>query len=73
MIYGELFAAEIDPECGGPDEPICVPGRWLNPLVMTCYLLVRFPLHIQLFSFFLSFFLQIFIAKYSCFCLFGVF
>ena len=41
MIYGELFAGEIDPHCGdGPDEPVCVPGRWLNPLLMTCYLLV---------------------------------
>ena len=40
MIYGELFAAEIDPHCGDKDEPVCVPGRWLNPLLMTCYLLV---------------------------------
>ena len=40
MIYGELFAGEIDPPCGGKDEPECVMGHWLNPLLMTCYLLV---------------------------------
>ena len=42
MIYGELFAAVID-DCGSPEdgkEYECVTGHWLNPLVMTCYLLV---------------------------------
>lgn len=49
MIYGELFAGDIDPPCGNgtkpdgsfdPDMPPCETGRWLNPLLMTCYLLV---------------------------------
>lgn len=49
MIYGELFASDIDPPCGNgtkpdgsfdPDMPPCETGRWLNPLLMTCYLLV---------------------------------
>ena len=49
MIYGELFADDIDPLCGNgtkpdgsfdSDMPPCVTGRWLNPLVMTGYLIV---------------------------------
>ena len=50
MIYGELFADSIDPKCEDGDEFIdgkpnpewipCETGRWLNPLLMTCYLLV---------------------------------
>ena len=55
MIYGELFADSIDPPCGefiedalgnltipNPefDAIECHTGRWLNPLIMTCYLLV---------------------------------
>ena len=49
MIYGELFADYIDPPCGNgtnpdgsfdPSMPPCVTGRWLNPLVMTAYLLM---------------------------------
>ena len=41
MIYGELFADDIDPPCGNgtkPDVPPCVTGHWLNPLAMTAYL-----------------------------------
>ena len=41
MIYGELFAEDIDPDCGPEyDVKECVTGRWLNPLLMTVYLLV---------------------------------
>lgn len=49
MIYGELFADDIDPPCGNgtkpdgsfdPEMPPCETGRWLNPLLMTAYLLV---------------------------------
>lgn len=49
MIYGELFADDINPPCGNgtkpdgsfdPEMPPCETGRWLNPLLMTAYLLV---------------------------------
>ncbi|XP_065569239.1 transient receptor potential cation channel trpm-like isoform X2 [Artemia franciscana] len=40
MIYGELFAEEIDAPCGEVGEDPCVPGRWLNPIFMTVYLLM---------------------------------
>lgn len=51
MIYGELFADSIDPKCEegnktlddgtvNPEWIPCETGRWLNPLLMTCYLLV---------------------------------
>jgi transient receptor potential cation channel subfamily M protein 3 len=49
MIYGELFADDINPPCGNgtnpdgsfnPDMPPCETGRWLNPLLMTAYLLM---------------------------------
>lgn len=57
MIYGELFAETIDPPCGNgtkpdgsfdPEMPPCETGRWLNPLLMTCYLLVIFVLLLNL-------------------------
>lgn len=49
MIYGELFAGDINPPCGNgtkpdgtfdPDMVPCETGRWLNPLLMTAYLLM---------------------------------
>ena len=44
MIYGENFPETIDPPCGNgtSDSTIlpCVTGRWLNPIVLTAYLLV---------------------------------
>uniref|UniRef100_A0A7N8XL00 Ion transport domain-containing protein n=1 Tax=Mastacembelus armatus TaxID=205130 RepID=A0A7N8XL00_9TELE len=54
MIYGEVFADSIDPEtvfftapCGehlydedGKKLPPCIPGAWLTPAIMACYLLV---------------------------------
>ncbi|EFN73002.1 Transient receptor potential cation channel CG34123 [Camponotus floridanus] len=35
MLYGEVYADNIDPDCG--DEPgmiSCLPGRWITPAVM---------------------------------------
>ncbi|XP_040925996.1 transient receptor potential cation channel subfamily M member 1-like isoform X2 [Betta splendens] len=54
MIYGEVFAdsidlyaMEINPPCGenmydedGKKLPPCIPGAWLTPVIMACYLLV---------------------------------
>ncbi|XP_024859480.2 transient receptor potential cation channel subfamily M member 1 [Kryptolebias marmoratus] len=54
MIYGEVFAdsidlyaMEINPPCGehlydedGKKLPPCIPGAWLTPAIMACYLLV---------------------------------
>ncbi|KAM3626264.1 uncharacterized protein V6R79_025949 [Siganus canaliculatus] len=47
MIYGEVFADSIDPPCGdnmydedGKKLPPCIPGAWLTPAIMACYLLV---------------------------------
>ncbi|XP_034018663.1 transient receptor potential cation channel subfamily M member 1-like [Thalassophryne amazonica] len=54
MIYGEVFAdsidlyaMEINPPCGenmydedGQKLPPCIPGAWLTPAIMACYLLV---------------------------------
>ncbi|KAJ3593695.1 hypothetical protein NHX12_006029 [Muraenolepis orangiensis] len=54
MIYGEIFAdsidlyaMEINPPCGdnmydedGKKLPPCIPGAWLTPALMACYLLV---------------------------------
>ncbi|XP_006872223.1 PREDICTED: transient receptor potential cation channel subfamily M member 1 [Chrysochloris asiatica] len=54
MIYGEVFADQIDlyameinPPCGknlydedGKKLPPCIPGAWLTPAIMACYLLV---------------------------------
>ena len=54
MLYGEVFAPDIDPECNpdcteygecgeAVDGSLLVPchiGRWITPIVMTIYLLV---------------------------------
>ncbi|XP_074173721.1 transient receptor potential cation channel subfamily M member 1 [Rhinolophus sinicus] len=47
MIYGEVFADQTDPPCGdnqydeeGKRLPPCIPGAWLAPAIMACYLLV---------------------------------
>uniref|UniRef100_A0A3B4AD21 Uncharacterized protein n=1 Tax=Periophthalmus magnuspinnatus TaxID=409849 RepID=A0A3B4AD21_9GOBI len=49
MIYGEVFADEIDPPCGqnvttGDGAvvtlPPCKTGAWIVPAIMACYLLV---------------------------------
>ncbi|XP_076624685.1 transient receptor potential cation channel, subfamily M isoform X8 [Colletes latitarsis] len=49
MLYGEVYADNIDPDCG--DEPgmiPCLPGRWITPAVMSIYLLVANILLINL-------------------------
>lgn len=49
MLYGEVYADNIDPDCG--DEPgmiACLPGRWITPAVMSVYLLVANILLINL-------------------------
>ena len=59
MLYGEVFAPDIDPECDpdcedslyykehlkceAPDKVPCHTGRWITPIVMTIYLLVSGP------------------------------
>ena len=50
MLYGEVFAGDIDPECDPDCEEYgkcaeedlvpCHVGRWVTPIVMTIYLLV---------------------------------
>ncbi|KAJ9575655.1 hypothetical protein L9F63_007484, partial [Diploptera punctata] len=49
MLYGEVFADQIDPPCG--DDPgllKCQIGRWISPAVMSMYLLVANILLINL-------------------------
>ncbi|XP_042218269.1 transient receptor potential cation channel trpm-like [Homarus americanus] len=48
MLYGEVFAGDIDPDCGGEGEIPCHPGRWITPTVMSMYLLVANILLINL-------------------------
>uniref|UniRef100_A0A8D8RA56 Transient receptor potential cation channel trpm n=1 Tax=Cacopsylla melanoneura TaxID=428564 RepID=A0A8D8RA56_9HEMI len=49
MLYGEVFADDIDPPCGdSPGQEPCTPGRWITPLVMSTYLLVANILLINL-------------------------
>ena len=40
MIYGELLVDTIDPPCGIPGTAECIPGHWLNPIVMAGYLMI---------------------------------
>ncbi|XP_063221522.1 transient receptor potential cation channel trpm isoform X3 [Bacillus rossius redtenbacheri] len=49
MLYGEVFATDIDPPCGEADGMVkCQPGRWITPTVMSIYLLVANILLINL-------------------------
>nr|XP_012234779.1 PREDICTED: transient receptor potential cation channel trpm [Linepithema humile] len=49
MLYGEVYADEIDPDCGdGPGMVSCYPGRWVMPAVMAVYLLIANILLINL-------------------------
>ena len=46
MMYGEVYAGDIDPPCGDrsehPDNPRpCNTGEWVTPILMTVYLLVE--------------------------------
>ncbi|XP_026670370.1 transient receptor potential cation channel trpm isoform X3 [Ceratina calcarata] len=49
MLYGEVYADNIDPDCGNEPGMIpCLPGRWITPAVMSIYLLVANILLINL-------------------------
>ncbi|XP_045501553.1 transient receptor potential cation channel trpm isoform X6 [Colias croceus] len=49
MLYGEVFAPDIDPPCGmDVGDSKCVTGRWITPIAMTIYLLVANILLINL-------------------------
>ncbi|XP_043280353.1 transient receptor potential cation channel trpm isoform X2 [Venturia canescens] len=49
MLYGEVYADDIDPECGDdPSMDPCLPGRWITPVAMSVYLLVANILLINL-------------------------
>ncbi|XP_017078096.1 transient receptor potential cation channel trpm isoform X4 [Drosophila eugracilis] len=49
MLYGEVFAGDIDPPCGeDPSQPGCVTGHWVTPITMSMYLLIANILLINL-------------------------
>ncbi|XP_049876563.1 transient receptor potential cation channel trpm isoform X10 [Pectinophora gossypiella] len=49
MLYGEVFAPDIDPVCGMEvGQRKCVTGRWITPIAMTVYLLIANILLINL-------------------------
>ncbi|XP_077989060.1 transient receptor potential cation channel subfamily M member 3-like [Glandiceps talaboti] len=50
MLYGEVYAPDIDPPCTEDDPlaPQCSTGHWITPLIMTIYLLVANILLINL-------------------------
>ncbi|XP_032306706.1 transient receptor potential cation channel trpm isoform X4 [Drosophila ananassae] len=49
MLYGEVFAGDIDPPCGeNPSQPSCVTGHWVTPITMSMYLLIANILLINL-------------------------
>uniref|UniRef100_A0A1B6CRP1 Ion transport domain-containing protein n=2 Tax=Clastoptera arizonana TaxID=38151 RepID=A0A1B6CRP1_9HEMI len=49
MLYGEVFADQIDPACGeNPGDQPCYTGRWITPIVMSMYLLIANILLINL-------------------------
>ncbi|XP_049292900.1 transient receptor potential cation channel trpm isoform X5 [Anopheles funestus] len=49
MLYGEVFADDIDPPCGeDPSQPPCVTGHWVTPIAMSMYLLIANILLINL-------------------------
>ncbi|XP_055921137.1 transient receptor potential cation channel trpm isoform X4 [Eupeodes corollae] len=49
MLYGEVFADDIDPPCGeDPRQPACVTGHWVTPITMAMYLLIANILLINL-------------------------
>ncbi|XP_037922702.1 transient receptor potential cation channel trpm isoform X4 [Hermetia illucens] len=49
MLYGEVFADDIDPPCGeDPSQPACVTGHWVTPITMSMYLLIANILLINL-------------------------
>ncbi|CAO1309963.1 unnamed protein product [Diamesa hyperborea] len=49
MLYGEVFADDIDPPCGDdPAQQPCVTGHWITPIAMAMYLLIANILLINL-------------------------
>uniref|UniRef100_A0A336KEI0 CSON007033 protein n=1 Tax=Culicoides sonorensis TaxID=179676 RepID=A0A336KEI0_CULSO len=49
MLYGEVFADDIDPPCGNdPHQRQCVTGHWVTPIAMSMYLLIANILLINL-------------------------
>lgn len=49
MLYGEVFADDIDPPCGeSPDQKACITGQWITPIAMSMYLLIANILLINL-------------------------
>lgn len=49
MLYGEVFADQIDPPCDtAPGLEPCETGRWITPIAMSTYLLVANILLINL-------------------------
>ncbi|XP_055688813.1 transient receptor potential cation channel trpm isoform X2 [Lutzomyia longipalpis] len=49
MLYGEVFADDIDPPCGeDPSQDPCVTGHWVTPITMSMYLLIANILLINL-------------------------
>jgi transient receptor potential cation channel subfamily M member 3 len=49
MLYGEVFADDIDPPCGeNPGQVPCLPGQWITPIAMSMYLLIANILLINL-------------------------
>ncbi|XP_060536582.1 transient receptor potential cation channel trpm isoform X2 [Cylas formicarius] len=48
MLYGEVYADKIDPDCADDSEFPCVSGRWISPIIMSIYLLVANILLINL-------------------------
>lgn len=49
MLYGEVFADDIDPPCGeDPTQPPCITGQWITPIAMSMYLLIANILLINL-------------------------
>ncbi|XP_032590559.1 transient receptor potential cation channel trpm isoform X3 [Drosophila grimshawi] len=49
MLYGEVFADDIDPACGEePHMTPCVTGHWVTPITMSMYLLIANILLINL-------------------------
>ncbi|XP_037034801.1 transient receptor potential cation channel trpm isoform X3 [Bradysia coprophila] len=49
MLYGEVFADDIYPDCGeSPGQIPCVTGNWVTPITMAMYLLIANILLINL-------------------------
>ncbi|XP_054089914.1 transient receptor potential cation channel trpm isoform X3 [Zeugodacus cucurbitae] len=49
MLYGEVFADDIDPPCGEePHQKPCPTGHWVTPIIMAMYLLIANILLINL-------------------------